>query len=72
MKNPNSTQIQAIAHVMQHNPRFVEWVREWQQMELERLPSVANNVAVAQGRCQVLAEICKVMEKSLDLAAQSR
>lgn len=41
--------------------------------ELERLPSVGQqNVALAQGRCQVLAELYKLANESPDLAAQPR
>lgn len=71
MKNPDKIQIQAIAQVAVHNPRFREWLREWYEQELNRLPSVLNNVAVAQGRCQVLAELSKVLDESPEMAAQS-
>jgi hypothetical protein len=64
MKQPDMDQYRAIAQVAIHNPRFAEWLREWQKMELSRLPQVTTNVAVAQGRCQVLAEICAVLDKA--------
>jgi hypothetical protein len=40
--------------------------------ELERLPSVGQNVTLAQGRCQVLGELYKLVSESPDLAAKSR
>lgn len=40
--------------------------------ELERLPSAGQNVALAQGRCQVLGELYKLVSESPDLAAKSR
>lgn len=41
--------------------------------ELEQLPNVAQPaVAVAQGRCQVLTELCKLLQDSPELAAKSR
>ena len=41
--------------------------------ELERLPSVgAQSVTLAQGRCQILSELYKLVNESPDLAAQSR
>ena len=30
MKQPDMDQYRAIAQVAIHNPRFVEWLREWQ------------------------------------------
>jgi hypothetical protein len=41
--------------------------------ELERLPSVGpQTVTLAQGRCQVLGELYKLMSESPDLAAEPR
>lgn len=71
MKQPDKSQLQAIANVAVHNPRFREWLREWYALELDRLPSVTQNVAAAQGRCQVLAEIGRIIDQSPDMAANS-
>jgi hypothetical protein len=41
--------------------------------ELEQLPNVAQSaVGVAQGRCQVLTELCKLLQDSPELVAKSR
>lgn len=72
MKNPDTQEIQAIAQVAVHNPRFCEWLQSWYVSELERLPQAVNNSAVAQGRCQVLGEIIKVIKNGPEMAAQSR
>lgn len=47
----------------------VAWLREWRNLELERLPNVVTDVARAQGRCQVLGELTRLIEKSPDHAA---
>jgi hypothetical protein len=43
----------------------------WYRQELEQLPSVGQNVALAQGRCQVLKELHDLMKKSPEIAAES-
>jgi hypothetical protein len=49
------------------------WFQEWRQRELDQLPFAApNNVAILQGRCQVLTELYKIVQSSPDMAAQSR
>jgi hypothetical protein len=41
--------------------------------ELEQLPNVTQPaVGVAQGRCQVLTELCKLLQDSPELVAKSR
>jgi hypothetical protein len=49
------------------------WLQEWRQRELEQLPFVsAASVAVAQGRCQMLTELCRLMQDAPDVAAKLR
>lgn len=49
------------------------WLRDWRQKELDQLPFAApNNVAVAQGRCQVLTEVLRLVQGAQDIAAKSR
>lgn len=49
------------------------WLREWRQKELDQLPFAApNNVAIAQGRCQVLTEVLRLVQGAQDTAAKSR
>ena len=56
--------IKAFIHIAQNVPVAVEWLESWHTLELERLPQVTNNVAVAQGRCQVLGELISLIEKA--------
>lgn len=49
------------------------WLAESRQKELDQLPFAAPaNVAVAQGRCQVLTEILRLVQSSKDMAAKPR
>lgn len=72
MKQPTPEIIHALAQSVRQYPVIQEWLGEWRLSELERLPSVGQNVALAQGRCQVLGELYKLVSESPDLAAKSR
>ena len=73
MKQPTPEIIHALANSVRQYPVILDWLGEWRQSELERLPSVgAQTVALAQGRCQVLGELYKLVSESPDLAAKSR
>jgi len=73
MIRPTPEQIAAIANVARHNPVFTDWVQNWYQHELRQLPNVGNSsVQVAQGRCQVLTELYKLLQDSPELTAQPR
>jgi hypothetical protein len=64
--------ILALANSVRQYPVIQEWLGEWRMSELERLPSVGQNVTLAQGRCQVLGELHKLVSESPDLAAKPR
>jgi hypothetical protein len=52
---------------------ILPWLREWRQKELEQLPfASAGTVAIAQGRCQVLTELCRLVQESPDTVAKLR
>ncbi len=73
MKQATPEVIHALANSVRQHPVIAEWLGEWRMSELERLPSVGSqSVALAQGRCQVLGELYKLINESPDLAAQSR
>lgn len=49
------------------------WLQEWRQRELEQLLFVSQaSVAVAQGRCQMLTELCRLVQNAPDVAAKLR
>lgn len=72
MKQPTPELIHALANSVLQYPVIREWLGEWRMSELERLPSVGQNVTLAQGRCQVLSELYKLVNESPDLAARPR
>jgi hypothetical protein len=69
MKRPEPKVVKALALTTRQFPEFFEWIQDWYRQELEQLPSVGQNVTLAQGRCQVLKELHDLMKKSPDMAA---
>jgi phosphopantothenate synthetase len=73
MISPKPEVIKSLATVRRSYPEIVEWLKEWRDHELSKLPSVLQNTALAQGRCQVLSEVTKVIEQSPEtISAKSR
>lgn len=73
MIRPAPELVEMIARVGSHYPEVAKWLNEWRMHELEQLPNVSPTVvATAQGRCQVLTELCKLVNNSRDLTAQSK
>lgn len=70
MIRPPPDVVKAIAITMRQYPEVLNWLGEWQRHELDRLPNVTQNVAFAQGRCQVLGEIYKLAQQAPDLVAE--
>jgi hypothetical protein len=70
MKRPSEREVAAVAGVARQFPEFAQWIASWYRAELEQLPSVGQNVALAQGRCQVLKELSELIAKSPDMAAK--
>ena len=73
MRKPPEDVVRVAAVICREYPRFTEWLNEWRQNELDTLPYLGNsNVCLGQGRCQVLTELCKLIQDAPDLAAQLR
>jgi len=72
MIRPSPEVIKALATSVRQYPVITEWLQEWRMHELEQLPSVAQNVTLAQGRCQVLTELSKLISESPEIAAKSK
>ena len=64
MKRPEPRVVKALAMAVRQHSEVLEWIEGWYRQELEQLPSVGQNVALAQGRCQVLKELHDLMKKS--------
>jgi hypothetical protein len=70
---PSPEVVTALAALSRSHPILVTWLSEWRSQELDRLPFVAPGaVAIAQGRCQVLTEMHKLLHDSQNLAAELR
>lgn len=64
---------EVLAALARSNDRILPWLREWRQKELDQLPFTSQaSVAVAQGRCQVLTELCRLVQESPDVVAKLR
>ena len=71
MIRPSPEVTKALAASVRQYPEIAKWLQEWRMHELEQLPSVAQNTALAQGRCQVLTELSKFVSESPEIAAKS-
>jgi hypothetical protein len=70
---PTPELLQQWASISRSHPAIIEWITEWRQRELDQLPHVGSDaVHLAQGRCQVLTEIYKLVQNAPDMAAESR
>lgn len=73
MIRPEPELIQLIARMASHYPDIAQWLNDWRAHELEQLPMAGPTVVqTMQGRCQILTELCKLVNGSRDIAAQSR
>jgi hypothetical protein len=70
---PTPELLQQWASISRSHPAILEWITEWRQRELDQLPYVGADAShLAQGRCQVLTEIYKLVQNAPDMAAESR
>ena len=73
MIRPDEKELAAITNVAKHNPEFLQWLSNWSNHELRQLPNVPSSIVqLAQGRCQVLTELHKLLQDSIDSKAQPR
>jgi hypothetical protein len=70
MIRPDPQIVQSLASIARQYPEVLQWLKDWQDQELQRLPNVLNNVAVAQGRCQVLGEIVHLVSDAPAMMAK--
>ena len=71
MIRPDLEVVKSLATVERQHTDIVKWLEAWRKHELEQLPNVTQNVALAQGRCQILAELVKLIKESPEYAAKS-
>lgn len=72
MRRPEPEVVKALANINRHNPDVYSWLHDWYRQELEQLPSVGQNVMLAQGRCQVLKEIYELIRDAPDVITTNR
>jgi len=72
MIQPDERVIAGFLHITQNVPAVKDWLIRCADTELDRLPQTVTSTAIAQGRCQVLQELRKLLEDAPELAAQSR
>lgn len=71
MIKPDAQVVHELAQIARGFPSAMSWLADNTSIELSRLPMTVNNFAVAQGRCQVLQELKKLLDDAPDHAAQS-
>lgn len=71
MIRPDLKVVNSLAAVERQHTDIVKWLEAWRRHELEQLPNVTQNVALAQGRCQILNELVELIKKSPEYAAKS-
>lgn len=65
MKRLSEDQRKAFAQVAKHNKVVVDFFIEWYMSEIEALPNASmDNLARAQGRCQVLKELRDMLQQA--------
>ena len=70
MIRPSPEVVKLWAVTARQFPELLAWLDEWKNHELAQLPYARDNTAVAQGRCQVLSELVKLVKESPELAAK--
>jgi len=67
---PDNDMIEIMARIVRQYPQFLEFVDRWKQQELDQLPAVHENTALAQGRCLLLQEMHKHLKDAPDITAK--
>jgi hypothetical protein len=68
---PEKDVVEDAAKVAKHNVKLLNYLKSWQQRELTELPLRTENVAVFQGRCQVLGELIEFLDEAPRIMAKS-
>ena len=72
MIRPTPDDLVSLASTAKQQRRFVDFLQRCRDDELESLPKQMVNVAVMQGRCQILQELCKLLNESSAMEATMR
>lgn len=70
MIRPEPQVIKGVALAVRQHPELMTWLEHVLAQEMKRLPYVAENSAVCQGRCQVLIELIEFTKEFPAMAAK--
>jgi len=71
MKYPDRDVLDDAKSINSMHVRFVKWLDDWKNEELNALPKAGDNIRTQQGRVQVLQELVKFVTTSSDMGAKS-
>jgi hypothetical protein len=71
MLKPEHRVWQQLAHLSTTQTDLKDYLESWYMHELHQLPRALTATALSQGRCQVLAELCRLFEEAPDVIRQS-
>jgi len=72
MIKPDEEVVRAFAHIAQNVPAAKAFIDEQYRTELERLPVANGSTGIAQGRCQVLQELHRLLNDAPEIVADAR
>jgi len=70
MIKPEPQVIKGLAAAVKQHPEVLAWLTGVLAHEAKRLPYAIENVAVFQGRCQILVELIEFAKESPAIAAK--
>jgi len=71
MIKPDEDVVRAFAHIAQNVPAAKAFIDEQYRTELERLPVANGSTGIAQGRCQVLQELHRLLNDAPAIVADA-
>ena len=70
MIKPDPQVIKGLAMAVRQHPEVLMWLEGLLAHEMKRLPYAVENMAVFQGRCQVLTELVEFAKETPAIAAK--
>ena len=71
MIKPDEEVVRAFAHIAQNVPAAKAYLDEQYHIELKRLPNANGSTGIAQGRCQVLQELHRLLNDAPAIVADA-
>lgn len=70
MIKPEPQTIKSLAMASRQYPELLEWMKSLRKREIEQLPWALDNLAIKQGRCQMIVELIEFIEQTPAIAAK--